>query len=595
MNKARFSLITIAVFAFIMVSCEKDPVEEKLKQDHMIINNNLSKLSQRVNVIDGGQLMPVTDVYDAGYLKGLKSDTEKPKYEIYLRAEVDPPDHFDKTLQASHIRLSGNYAFVTYNLKGPDYLGGVDVFDVSDIENPVLIQNVIFPDRDINSIDINPDGDENHKFIYLTGAVNTDYSDLMLGSPAFVEVFRANQSYQIMDLDYPQQYYDLASYAGNDVRYDQQGSQDVYVTSGSDGGLAILDNELQHISYESIPYARSIDIDGNYVVVYSAQNSRLIVMNVNGEVLREIETGGEHFIDDEYLEAKSIVRLKDNLAFVATGTAGMEIYDIITGNMVGSLPRPAEYIDAYDPLNYVTNGVSVDENLILAANGGSGVHIAELEDDGENRARSIGKFMFESGTSANFVEASGNKIFVASGKGGLKILEIVEIDDCYVSVKYPFTGSPAYFPEVEVTDGGVYTGTYKGWCAESHIVIAEDTPYPAQVYSSLDNLNGKGVVERPEHLAKVNWILNQEYVGAESDAGGTYTFGDVQYAIWHFISKLPPVQAPPHNMDRVNEIIALAEINEPDFVLQCGHVYAIIFSIDDAQNIIIEYPYPCDK
>jgi hypothetical protein len=350
---------------------------------------------------------------------------------------------------------------------------------------------------------------------------------------------------------------------------------------------------MQFVRYESISYARSIDTDGQHLVVYSAENNRLIVMNMDGDIQREITTGGEHFIDGQYLEAKSIVRLKDNLVFVAAGTGGMEVYNINSGAMLGSLPRPVEYESADAPLNYVTNGVSVNEDFILAANGGSGVHIATL--DGEDGVRSIGKFMFEYGTSANFIEARDNKVFVATGKGGLKILELVEIETCTVSVKYPSSGSPAYFPEVYVTEAGVYNGTYQGWCAQSTVAIEQFTEYPAEIFSSLDDLTGKDVVKNPENLDKVNWIMNQGFAGTESEAGGKFTFGDVQYAIWDLISVLPPLVSSPHNEERVNEILALAGIHGPEFVLQCGHVFAIIFVIEDKQNVIIEYPFPCDE
>ena len=426
MKTMRLLILATAVFGLLIVSCEKDPLEERMQRDEMIIDNDLTRLSRRVAIVEGGRLMPVLPVDQARELKRLKSEVQQPRYEIYLRAEVDPPVHEGKTLQASHIKVVGNNAFVTYNRQGPEYLGGVDVFDVSDIENPVLVQSVIFPEKDISSIDVDAQGTGNNNFIYLTGAYNPEYDQLGLASPAVVEKFSANKSNMFMHLEDPRQYKDLPGFAGNDVRFNHTGNQVVYVTSGSDGGLTILNHGMQFVSYESIPYARSIDTDGERLVVYSAEDNRLIVMNMDGNIEREITTGGEHFIDGQYLEAKSIVRLKGNLAFVAAGTGGMEVYDISSGTRVGSLPRPAEYEDADIPLNYVTNGVSVNNDLILVANGGSGVHVATL--DGEDGIHSLGRFMFEYGSSANFIEARDNKVFVATGKGGLKILELVELE-----------------------------------------------------------------------------------------------------------------------------------------------------------------------
>ena len=426
MARIRILPVILLISGLFLASCEKDPVEDRISQDVMIIDNDLSKLGRRVSIVEGGRLMQIQPVEFKGATKNLESSTAPARYEIYLRAEVDPPVYNGKTLQASHIKIVGNNAFVTYNTKGDEYLGGVDVFDVSDIENPTLVQGVIFPEKDISSIDIDPLGTGNNNFIYLTGAYNPDINDLGLESPAVVEKFIANKANQFMHLGEQRKFFDLESFAGNDIRHYEQGSKRVYVTSGSGGGLSILGNELSRISYIPVPYARSIDTDGTNMVVYSAEDNRLIVMDMDGEFKREIITGGDHFIGDEYLEAKSIVRLKGNLAFVAAGTGGMEIYDIESKEKVGFLPRPNIPEDAEIPLNYVTNGVSVNEKLVLVANGGSGVHIAGLDD--EDGLRSIGKFMFEYGSSANFIEARDNKVFVATGLGGLKILEIVELE-----------------------------------------------------------------------------------------------------------------------------------------------------------------------
>ena len=423
---ARIRFLLLPALLIFLASCEKDPIEDRFRQDIMIIDEDLSRLALRVGKIEGGRLMPIYPVDFDGTLKSQKCDTPPKRYEIYLRAEVAPPVYKGKTLQASHIKIVGNNAFVTYNTRGEEFLGGVDVFDVTDIENPTLIQGVIFPEKDISSIDIDPLGAGNNNFIYLTGAYSPDINELGLRTPAVVERFIANKANQFKHIGEERNYFDLESYAGNDVRHYLHDENRIFVTSGSGGGLSIMGTDLTRRDYIPIPYARSIDTDGTRLVVYSAENNRLIVMDMDGAVQREIETGGDHFVDGKYLEAKSIVRLKGDLAFVAAGTGGMEVFNILTGEKTGSLPRPEVPQGAEFPLNYVTNGVSVNNNLILVANGGSGVHIAGHCD--KEDIYSIGKFMFEYGSSANFIEARENKVFVATGIGGLKILEIVELE-----------------------------------------------------------------------------------------------------------------------------------------------------------------------
>jgi hypothetical protein len=416
-------LFITAFVAMIAPSCEKHPIEDRFNQDQMVINNDLTVLSKRVKISKDDNSMQILPVDFVSTAKSLKSSYPATQYQIYLRAEVDAPAYEGKTLQASHIKIVGNFAYITYNVRGPEYLGGVDIFDVSDIRNPVLISNVVFPAKDISSVDVEDKGSGNNNMVYLAGATNLDIDQLDLKTPAILERFNVNQANQFVHLDKPRSFYDLPGFAGNDVRFS---SGKVFATSGSDGGLSILNNGMNLAGYTDIPYSRSVDTDGDRIVVYSALDNKIIVMDMEGTIIREIVTGGMHFVGDEYLQAKSIVRLKGNLVFVAAGTGGMEVYNITTGEKAGSLPRPVEYENADTPLNYVTNGVSLNNNLILVANGGSGIHIAEHFSSGE--IETIGKFMFEYGSSANFVEARDNKIFVATGTGGLKILEIVPVE-----------------------------------------------------------------------------------------------------------------------------------------------------------------------
>lgn len=68
----------------------------------------------------------------------------------------------------------------------------------------------------------------------------------------------------------------------------------------------------------------------------------------------------------------------------------------------------------------VTNAVSTDGNFIYMANGGAGLDILKLDED----LNPIAEGIAEINGSANFVQAKGEYIYVASGSG-LKILKIV--------------------------------------------------------------------------------------------------------------------------------------------------------------------------
>ncbi|WP_373278054.1 DUF5074 domain-containing protein [Prolixibacter bellariivorans] len=104
---------------------------------------------------------------------------------------------------------------------------------------------------------------------------------------------------------------------------------------------------------------------------------------------------------------KSVVRLKDGLAYVCKGTSGLMVFDVndVSGTAVKS----------FNPHDGDTNGVDIDHGLIYVANGAGGVYVLD-----KNTFKVYGNYNYDG--SANFVRAVDDYIFVANGTGGLKIL-----------------------------------------------------------------------------------------------------------------------------------------------------------------------------
>ena len=178
---------------------------------------------------------------------------------------------------------------------------------------------------------------------------------------------------------------------------------------------------------------------------------------------------------------------------------------------------------------------------------------------------------------------------------GFLNIELTLPDQVYVKVKGAENGDPAYFPEVTITGGTNLDGVHLGWCADTDLGITADTYYLAKVYSSYESLPA-GKVEYPENLDLVNWILNQDYVGQSSPSGGTYTYGDVQRAIWALIDDTQsPWGLGSWSQARVDEILAAAAAAGEGFVPGCGEVVAIILNPvgEAAQAVIITIPVPC--
>jgi hypothetical protein len=152
-----------------------------------------------------------------------------------------------------------------------------------------------------------------------------------------------------------------------------------------------------------------------------------------------------------------------------------------------------------------------------------------------------------------------------------------------------------YF-KVTISDGGDLNDDYDGWCIDLGSNMIDGHSFSADVYSSYKAIP-LGTVEHPENLDLVNWILNQEYIGEDSDCDGAYTFGDIQRAIWTLIEKS---QSTTYLGDwdqcRVDEILADAD-DKDGFIPGCDEYLVIILipeDIEDGQICIIKIPIPCE-
>jgi len=162
-------------------------------------------------------------------------------------------------------------------------------------------------------------------------------------------------------------------------------------------------------------------------------------------------------------------------------------------------------------------------------------------------------------------------------------------------------GGPSYF-DVEILGDEflgdtTLDGWYDGYCLDCDHPNSYGVAY---VYSSYDPLLPAGLIEHPENLDLVNWIINQHYEGTLSPATGEpYTYCDVQLAIWTLVEDEVSCQCWPesHTQAHVEEILAAAYANGEGFVPGCGDVLGIILAHDpeygEHQPVIIWIPVPC--
>jgi hypothetical protein len=375
---------------------------------NMLINNDRNSLNSRISLDDSDSTYTFGD--SAKQSTKSSKGTTGSSVTIQLIARLDPPVYEGEVLQASHVRIVDHYAYVTYNTSGPRYLGGVDIVDVSDPGYPQLISSVIFinPEtnkgKDVSSVDVKYSPSAAFKtLLWITGTDETRDS-------AFVEKFQLNSSNQF-DTDKSVNF-SLKGYVGTDVRYY---NDKVYVTSGTGGGLTILDNQMKELSFFKLENARSVDVNKDFEIGFGGNPG-----HIYNPGSWDKEIGGATDPD-----AKSILRLYNKFALVGLGEDGLKCYDISTNNplsMVSSLPRPA-VPEGGSPMDYVTNGVSVtDHAWVYIANGAGGMDVARIDNNGQ--LTWMGNVNL--GASVNFVEANSEYVFVARGTRGLKICKVTE-------------------------------------------------------------------------------------------------------------------------------------------------------------------------
>ena len=405
--------IFLAALLITTIGCKKTDEQSSVPSSYsraskdMLICNNRNALNERISLTYNSTAYIFGDV-----AKTIKSGTgaKSSSVTIQLIARLLPPEYNGEVLQASHVKIVDHYAYVTYNTQGPRYLGGVDIVDVSSPDDPELISSVLFinPEtnkgKDVNSVDVkfSPSA-TNNTLLWITGADETRDS-------AFAERYELNSTNQFESAQSVN--FSLKGYVGTDVRFY---NDKVYVTSGTGGGLTILDDQMKELSFLDIENARSVDVNKDFEIALGGNPGHLY-----NPGSWDHEIGGATDPD-----AKSILRLYNNFALVALGEEGLKCYDVSSDNpatVVSSLPRPA-IPEGASPWDYVTNGVSVSDNgWVYIANGGGGLDIAQIDNDGQLTWMGNIDLL----ASVNFVEANGDYVFVARGTLGLKILKVTE-------------------------------------------------------------------------------------------------------------------------------------------------------------------------
>ncbi len=406
-------ILEMAVGRPLQAACPLEAPPGDEQSAHVVITNDEAALAGRVTWYD--QDVPV--VADAAaWTSQLVYGAATTNYTLRLVAEVAPPVVGGQTIQATSAHKAGkkNHFVVSYNMAGAPRLGALEYFDLKDPKKPKLKSQALFTDTDVSAV-----ADENFT---TYAAVAT--SDPAFGEPAVLEVlkykmgkFRLRGSTRV----------GLDSYAGTSVTV--RGKR-IYVTSGDSGSLWVFDrktlNELFRVQLDDL---RWVDVTKDKIVAVQGTPGRLAVFDA--KTFEQLAVWP--FAGADIPESKSTVEVVGDKAFIAAGSAGLQVISLNTGTLLGSVPMPA--VPGLDPSVTVANAVSVNKKAAFISFGEAGIYLAVMSQDPAKTDSEtpvdlnvVGKLQFGSLQSANHVAFRGDHLLVAAGLGGLKVVEAKFLD-----------------------------------------------------------------------------------------------------------------------------------------------------------------------
>lgn len=387
----------------MIVSCsDETTVYNENPQENLRVETNETILDNSVVYDKAG----VLDILDEATVTGKSALSAKNEpagdYPLTLVAQVDVPSFAGgENLTASHVDVSGDYAYVSYNTVAEGYVGGVDIINVSDPTNPRVTSRLYYTNADINSIKYD------NGYVYLAGGVDAERSVTATSNSFVAKIMASNGSF---NLDAGIVYGFQEGFNATDIEVT---ASQVIVTSGQEGFVTIYNrSDLTTVNEAAFMDLRSVAVKDNDIAVLDASQG-ISILDQNLGVVRNIA------IDSDFgVNTKRTLDFNGENIVVAEGSRGAGVYNATTGNFVEYVPILISP-DNVDGSDIVTNAVAGNEEVLLMANGGAGLCLSEEQQD---NTELVGIIQLEG--SINYVASKGDYIFAASGKEGLQIIKL---------------------------------------------------------------------------------------------------------------------------------------------------------------------------
>ena len=393
----------MVIFASLFVaSCSDETTVFENPEDNLLNETDQQKLEGSVLFDRAGVLDIYEDPLTSAKRYGSTGKAEQAgDYPLTLVAQIAPPSFAGgENLTATHVALNGDYGYVSYNTVGPDYVGAIDVINISDPNNPIVTSRVYFANTDLNSIAYD------NGYVYVAGGIDSEKSVIAASNSMVAKIAASNGSINTSDITFGYQ----EGFNATDVSI--MGDL-VFVTSGQDGFVVSYNkSDMSIISEAAFTDLRSVAVNGSEVAVLDAAQG-VSFLDQNLSVKRNIAINS-----DFGMGAKRTLDFSRENIIVSEGSKGAGVYNSSTGSFVEYLPillnpQNAEIGDV------VTNGVAVNEDVFLMANGAAGLSLSEKKPDNTE-----GVGVIELTGSINYVASQGDYIFAASGTSGFQIIKL---------------------------------------------------------------------------------------------------------------------------------------------------------------------------
>ncbi|SHH38571.1 LVIVD repeat-containing protein [Flavobacterium johnsoniae] len=386
-NVYLFSFLALS----LLISCD-DNNDNKNDQslDSITITSDQNTLNQRLDYTNSGVI-----AIENGSLTGKTAENTVTSFPLVQIAEIKPPvDANGKTLQASHVTVNGNYAYVSYITRGDVYSGAIDVIDVSDPYKPKLVTSALIPNTDITSLTYS------NGSLIIGAAKDVDKDPLLGSNPAVV--FNMPLSSGLLTDKLTTNY--LESRVTTDVAAN---TSNYFAVTGDNGSLFKISTSTKAVTGKTaMADLRSIALTSDKVVTLSGTKGVNIYNQTTLALQKSFTTS------TDVSGAKRTMDIDGTKLLVSEGPNGLGVYDINTGSKLQTIAISAAGEDN------VTNAVSVNDGYAFLANGALGLNVYQPG----TQYSLLGSVGITG--SSNYVKSSGNYIYVASGTGGLKIIKM---------------------------------------------------------------------------------------------------------------------------------------------------------------------------